>query len=365
MDDKTQREWLRLHLTPGLGRAGIIRLMEVYHDPATILRQSPSRWKEEAGLRSGPIGSQLQSDDPALEAAWQRLKKCAARIITLWDDDYPELLRTIYDPPALLYVQGEIPQRKSIAIVGSRKASRDAIRFANEISATLSRHDICIVSGLARGIDSAAHNGALSGTGATVAVLGCGIDITYPAENGPLYNKIARQGALVTEYPPGTPPHPGHFPARNRIISGLSSGVLIVEAAHNSGSLITADFALEQGRDLYAAPGSVYNSNCAGNLNLLKQGAILTSCAEDILDTFHIESLAFQEQTAAQPDLSSLNEKQRRLFDLLQPTPLHLDQLAEQSGLTAMEVSAIVLHLELEGLASALPGGRYLRGFTG
>ncbi|OQY19658.1 MAG: DNA protecting protein DprA [Desulfobacteraceae bacterium 4572_35.1] len=365
MDTTTQENWLRLHLTTGLGRAGIIKLIEAFGDVSTTLNHTTTSWKKEAGITSPRIGTPPQTDDAEFRQALQLLHNCQMRIISLWDKDYPTLLRTIHDPPALLYVRGQIPKGRSIAIVGSRRGSRDAIRFATETATTLAQHNICVISGLARGIDSAAHTGALAGGGTTVAVLGGGIDRIYPAENRKLFCHIPEHGALISEYPPGTSPHPGHFPARNRIISGLSEGVVVVEAAHNSGSLITADFALEQGRDLYAVPGSIYNHNCQGNLNLLKQGATVTTCAEDILDAFHLNCQQQQDELPPPYDLSSLNEKQKILFDLLQPTPLHLDQLAQQSGLTAMEVSAIVLHLELEGLASALPGGRYLRGFAG
>lgn len=362
MDTATQKEWLRLHLTQGLGRVGITKLIKTFGDAKTALNQSRQSWKEQAGLKSIRIGSPPTCDDSKFVNAWKQLTTHKAQIITLWDDNYPALLRTIHDPPALLYVCGQIPDNKSIAIVGSRKASRDGIRLASEIATTLSQHHITVISGLARGIDTAAHTGAIDSPGTTVAILGGGIDQIYPPENRQLFARIAERGAIISEYPPGTQPHAGHFPARNRIISGLCHGVLVVEAAQKSGSLITADFALEQGRDVFAAPGSVYNPNCQGNLQLLKQGAILITNGTDILEYCHIAAQPCRPSAATKYDLSSLTEKQKKLFDLLQVTPLHLDQMANESGLTAMEVSAIVLHLELEGLASALPGGRYIRG---
>lgn len=362
MDTATQQEWLRLHLTQGLGRVGITKLIETFGDAKNALSQSRQCWKEQAGLNSIRIGNPPPTNDSKFINAWEQLSTRKAQIITLWDNNYPALLRTIHDPPALLYVCGKIPDNKCIAIVGSRKASRNGIRLAKEIATTLSQHHVSVISGLARGIDTAAHLGAIDGSGTTVAILGGGIDQIYPPENRKLFAQIAEQGAIISEYPPGTQPQAGHFPARNRIISGLCQGVLVVEAAHKSGSLITADFALEQGRDVYAAPGSVYNPNCQGNLQLLKQGAILTTDATDILEYCHIAAHPFHPPVATKYDLSTLTTTQKKLLDLLQGTPLHLDQLANESGLTAMEVSAIVLHLELEGLASALPGGRYIRG---
>lgn len=365
MQTISQQNWLRLHLTAGLGRVGISKLIATFGSATAALETSRHQWAQQAGLTSVRIGTPPQVTDSIFVQAWQSMLRCQARIVSLWDEEYPQQLRTIHDPPALLYVRGQLSQDRCFAIVGSRQATAEGMRFAREISSGLARHNICVVSGLARGIDTAAHIGALAGNGYTVAVLGCGIDRIYPAENKKIFNQISQHGAIISEYPPGTAPHHGHFPARNRIISGLSEGVLIVEATHNSGSLLTADFALEQGRDVYAAPGSVYNSNFHGNLQLLKQGAILTTSISDILDNLSVTEQAVERQQPQKKAAPQLSEKQKKLFEILQPTPLHLDQLAQQSGLTPMDVSAIVLHLELEGLASALPGGRYIRGFAG
>lgn len=370
----TSQDWLRLHLTPGLGRAGLTKLVETFGSAHQAMQHSRSQWRQHAGLTSLRIGTPPATDDQEFINAWQKLYDNNVQIISLWDDNYPDPLRTIYDPPALLYVSGTIPKLPSVAIVGSRKASNDGIRFANEIATNLSRHNVTVVSGLARGIDTAAHRGALTGSGATVAVLGCGIDRIYPSENKELFRQISNSGAVVSEYPPGTAPLAGHFPARNRIISGLCAGVLVVEAAHKSGSLITADFALDQGRDVYAAPGSIYTPGCQGNLELLKQGALLTTSADDILATLNISSHHTTQNTQQQPqlnllppaqyDLDNLSKDEKTIFNLLRETPLHLDQLTQESGLTAMNVSAIVLNLELERLATHVSGGRYLRGIT-
>ena len=361
----TQQHWLRLHLTPGLGRVGIMRLMETYADPASALARTRDQWRADANLTSMRIKQPPATDAEIFVNACHLLEQYKVHIISLWDDDYPALLRNIADPPALLYVRGNIDARPAIAIVGSRRASRDSLRLAHEVAATLARHNIAVVSGLARGIDTAAHTGAIAGGGTTVAVLGGGIDCIYPPENRRLFEQIAASGAVISEYPPFTPPMAGHFPARNRIISGLCGGTFVVEAAENSGSLLTASFAAEQGRDVYAAPGPVYAPGCKGNLELLKQGATLVTEAADILGGYAINHPLSSKADSREIDLSGLSDTQKQIFNLLTPTPLHLDQLADRSGLTPMEVSAIVLHLELQGFASALPGGRYVRGSAG
>lgn len=362
MRTQQQKDWLRLHLTQGVGRVGLIKLIEAFGDASTALNKSRQDWQRYAGLKSLRIGSPPAEESKQFTSAWDKLTTQQGQIISLWDDNYPSQLRTIHDPPALLYVCGTIANNTTIAIVGSRKASAEGKRLANETATTLSNYGVTVVSGLARGIDTAAHSGAVAGQGSTIAVLGGGIDVIYPPENRALFEQIKHHGAIISEYPPGTEPLPGHFPARNRIISGLSHGVFIAEATLASGSLITADFALEQGRDVYAAPGSVFSKYCQGNLQLLKQGAILTTEAEDILNFCHIDTYPQHIKQPPKYDHTKLSAEQNKVFDLLHATPLHLDHLAQESGLTAMEVSAIVLHLELEGLASSQPGGRYIRG---
>lgn len=354
--------WLRLHLTKGLGRVGIIRLIDCFGDVETALCKSAQQWADIAGVYGRGIGRPPHGDDPKLLSALQSLTDHQAHLVTLWDDNYPQQLRQIPDPPAILYIRGQLPTGDHLAIVGSRRASPDGLRLAAEVATTLAHHNMTIVSGLARGIDSAAHRGALDAGGTTVAVLGGGVDRIYPPENRRMFELIAQQGALISEYPPGTPPLPGHFPGRNRIISGLSRGVLIVEAATKSGSLLTADFALDQGRDVFAAPGSPFNNVSQGCHQLIKQGAIFITEAKDILENFHIDSKMCGPEKSSSADLSSLNCGQKKLYETLHNTPQHLDKLAGESGLTPMEVSAIVLHLELLGLAQALPGGRYIRG---
>jgi len=356
-----EKGWLRLHLTRGLGRAGIIRLMEAFGSVGEILGAAPKGWSERAGIRATVASGLPGLNAPDLKAAGGALERVGAGIVSLWDEGYPPLLRTIHDPPALLYVRGKIPDGESLAVVGSRKASHAARGLTTDICAELARREIAIVSGLARGIDSAAHRGALEGGGFTVGVLGCGIDLIYPSENERLFQQTAGRGAVISEYPPGTPPLAGHFPGRNRIISGMSRGVLVVEAAEGSGSLITVDFALEQGREVFAVPGPVYAATSAGVNRLLKDGAHLVTEARDILEILWPQIPPREVRRREDSFAAALPDPARNIYLHLGEEPLHVDELVRKSGLTPMEVSAILLHLELRGGAEQLPGMRFVR----
>jgi len=357
-----ERGWLRLHLTRGLGRAGLIRLMDAFGSLESILAAPAALWRVRANIRETVAADFPTDNDPRLTAAVKILDQAGARIVPLWDEDrYPPLLREIHDPPALIYLRGTLPDGEALAVVGARRASPAGRQLTLETCRELASRGIAIVSGLARGIDTAAHQGALEGEGPTVAVLGCGIDHVYPPENSRIFQRIIEQGAIISEYPPGTPPLPGHFPARNRIISGLCRGVLIVEAAERSGSLITADFALEQGREVFAVPGAVFATTSQGVNRLLKDGARLVTEARDILEVLWPQipsrSVSRREDAFAE----SLAADALRVYRLLGENPLHVDELARTSGLTPMEVSAILLHLELQGGAEQLPGMRFAR----
>jgi DNA processing protein len=293
--------------------------------------------------------------------------------IALADDRYPAWLRAIPDPPAVLYCDGRIEprDRQAVAIVGARKATPYGLRITETLARELSGAGFTIVSGLARGIDAAAHRAALEAGGRTIAVLGCGLDVTYPPEHASLREEIAASGAVLTEFPAGTPPKPSHFPQRNRIISGLSLGVVVVEAAEDSGSLITARLALEQGREVFAVPGPLDAPLSRGPHGLIKQGAKLVETADDI-----IEELLPQIGNTLTPTLSprgrgkgegefsepkGLTSEERMVYSLMSRDPLHLDDLTERSGLTPAGVAGILLALELKGVARQLPGQRYYR----
>lgn len=353
--------WLRLHLAPGLGRKRLLRLMEVFGGAAEILKASPAAWKAQAGIEPALAAGIPAVDDKKLAQACLSMEKVGARIIPFGDVAYPALLRTIPDPPALLYVRGELPRADALAVVGSRGASEAGRRITFDICTELAARDVIIVSGLARGIDSAAHMGALEGGGITLGVLGCGIDRIYPPENARLFHQMLEHGAILSEYPPGTPPLAGHFPGRNRIISGISRGVLVVEAAEKSGSLISAEFALEQGREVFAVPGSVTSPISSGVNQLLKDGAHLVTGAADILSVLWPQSPRRLVRQQEESFAASLSGNDRQLYKQLTDEPQHIDHLARKSGLTPMEVSAILLHLELQGGVEALPGVRYVR----
>ncbi len=285
--------------------------------------------------------------------------------IRLGDDNYPELLTRIPDPPELLYVLGDLDalHMPSIAIVGSRNPTRGGLRNARDFASHLGKTGFTIVSGLAQGIDTAAHRGALDAGAATVAFLGTGIDRVYPAANRDLAHEIANNGALVSEFPLGTQPQAWHFPRRNRLISGASLGTLVVEAARRSGSLITARLAGEQGREVFALPGSIHNPLVRGCHQLIRSGAKLVETADDILTELaplvgHLLQTA--EETAAndEPDVTR-DADYIRLLEAIGHDPLTVETLAEQSGLTIDQVSSMLLILELDGKVEALSGGRY------
>jgi DNA processing protein len=357
-----ERGWLRLHLTQGLGRVGMLRLMEAFGSLEAVLGASPSAWTARADIRREVATGLPAAGDARLAAALRALEQTGARVVPLWDEArYPALLRAIHDPPALLYVRGELPQPEALAVVGARRASTAGQRLTLELCTELASRGIVIISGLARGIDAAAHQGALEGGGTTVAVLGCGIDRIYPPENARLFHQILERGAILSEYPPGTPPLAGHFPGRNRIISGLCRGVLIVEAAEESGSLITADFALEQGREVFAVPGPVFAPTSRGVNRLLKEGARLVTEARDILEILWPQVPSREARRQADTFAATLCGAALDLWRHLGADPLHIDDLVRISGLTPMEVSAILLHLELQGGVEQLPGARFVR----
>ena len=357
----SQQALLRLHLTPGLGRISLFKLYQYFGDFTAPLQAPPQHWQE-AGLTEKLYNKVPAENDQKFQQICHKLESLQVRLISFWDDDYPSLLREIHDPPALLYLRGKLPTNDCFSIVGSRRATSGGLALTRNLAKTLAHHNICIVSGLARGVDSAAHRGALEAKGSTIAVLGCGIDRVYPPENSKLFQEILQTNAIITEYPPESPPLAGHFPGRNRIISGLSRGVLIVEAAEKSGSLITGDFALEQGRELFAIPGALQSPNSQGTNRLLKEGAQFVTEAADILLALWPGQPTKQEQKQYNNFTEQLDKPALKVFQLLGHEPRHSDEIARECGLTPMELSAILLDLELRGGVQTLPGNHYIRG---
>jgi DNA processing protein len=292
----------------------------------------------------------------SIDAELKNLGKLKADAVTLKDRAYPGQLRQIPEPPLVLYTRGRVPlSNECLAIVGSRKATFEGMHLAERIGETLSSLGITVVSGFARGIDSSAHKGALKGRGKTIAVFGCGLDICYPAENNHLYERIGNDGLMLTEYPPGTKPFPQHFPARNRIIAGLSRGVLVIEATSKSGSLITARLALEYGREVMAAPGRIFDEEYRGANSLIKQGARLIENMEDIITT------CFPGLQLKKSEALALEKDEEYIYSLIGFNKMHVDELAEKGSLSVKDVLALLTRLEMKDLVRALPGGFYLR----
>src|SRR5437870_12535467 len=286
--------------------------------------------------------------------------------IPLGDERYPELLRAIYDPPAVLYCDGSVEpgDRQAVAIVGSRQATPYGLRITETLAGELGALGFTILSGFARGIDAAAHRAALAAGGRTIAVLGCGLDVDYPPGHASLHAEIAGSGAVLTEFAPGTPPRATNFPRRNRIISGLALGVVVVEAADDSGSRITARLALEQGREVFAVPGPIEAPTSRGPHGLLKQGAKLVEMVDDIVEELlpqldrPLQTLK-TEPIAALPKHVELSSSERAMLDMMSLEPIHIDEMTERTVLTPAVVAAILLGLELKALVKQLPGQRY------
>ncbi len=357
-----QLPWLRLQLTPNLGRVGLMSLIKHFETPEKALDAASRGWPKLPGLRHGLARLVPESNDPIVLKACQCLDKIDGWICTFWDSEYPQRLRQIPDPPALLYGCGTLPEEPALAIVGTRQPTDVGRIFTEQLAEQVATAGMVVISGLARGIDAAAHRGVLNAGGKTVAVLGCGIDRVYPPENARLYRQIIEQGALISEYAPGSEPLPGHFPGRNRIISGLSKGTLVVEASRDSGSLITAEFALEQGREVMAVPGGIDRKTSYGPNLLIKQGAHPITEASEVLQILGMGQHGSRRQLlTASADLN-LPEPAGSVLSKLDLNPRHSDELAGESGLTPMELSAILLQLELQEYAERLPGGRYIRG---
>ena len=355
--------WLSLSLVPGLGLGGAWRLLRHFKDPSLILGASPSALAQVEGLRKSQIKGLVSSEDWLRRGATelQQLHSYGAHVICYDSPDYPPLLKQLVDPPLLLFVLGnpKILHRKSIAIVGSRAATAYGRRISFQLAEGLTHYPITVVSGLALGIDTEAHRGCLHGAGRTVAVLGCGLDVIYPKQNKSLYKEIESQGAVVSEYPLGTRPEGFRFPARNRIIAGLSTGVVVVEAARKSGSLITAQMALDLGRDVFAVPGQVDSFKSEGAHWLLQQGAKLVATASHIADEYSLSKRGCNDdnESLSENDLD-LDPDAVALLDLIDPYGMAREELIVNSEMVPARVSELLLFLELEGIIEMLPGDR-------
>lgn len=365
MKDKELSAWLSLCMTPELSNKNTHLLLQHFTNAAKIFDEKLSLdknlGKEVLGLISLCRARKANPDtNKKIQQALQWRNQKQHHLITLHCDTYPPLLKEIPDPPLLLYVVGSLaalclPQ---IAIVGSRKASPGGKVMAKRLAENLVRYGYAICSGMALGIDSEGHQGALTEQGISVAVLGCGIDQIYPRSNARLAKQLAARGALVSEFPLGTPPKPWHFPQRNRIISGLSQGVVVVEAALKSGSLITARYALEQGREVFAVPGSPHNPQAKGSHYLLKSGAKLVENASDVIEELGAFINIQQKRRINNENPSThLNKAAQTLLKHIDYEVTNIDLLIHQTGINAEHIASLLIELELAGLIISRPGG--------
>ena len=370
--------WLALALTAGLGPTRIRKLIERYGTADRVFQASLTEL-EATGMRA--VSAQSVATGKSLELAQQECVKAAeagARIISLSDPEYPSRLKEIYDPPVILFVKGsiEVLAQPGIAMVGTRHPTPYGSGMAERLSTDLAARGLVIISGLARGIDTASHRGAVASKGKTVAVLGTGIDVMYPRENTRLAEQIvALGGALITEFPVGTSPTPQNFPIRNRIISGMSAGVLVVEAAEYSGTRITSRLALEQNRDVYAVPGNVTNKGSWGPNTLIKQGAKLVATWEDVWEELPTDvqaALTSLQNESPEPETASLfpdeatSPRERNILKLLKADEsTHIDQLVEllENEMSSSEIFAALFELELNGKVKQLPGKNFVKSF--
>jgi DNA processing protein len=367
------RDWIALSLVPGIGRRTAAVLIERFGGPRACFEASSAEL-ESHGIKPDCIqalrgSDELQRADGELEG----LDKLGASVVTFSDPRYPALLREIYDPPIVLYCLGDLARmtgQPAIAIVGSRRCSTYGKSASEMLSRELARRGVTVISGLARGIDSAAHRGALDGGGATIAVMGTGLDAVYPKENRKLAEQIAAHGALVTEFPLNTPPLSQNFPFRNRVISGIALGVMIVEGAERSGSLITARMAYEQGREVFAVPGNITSSKSFGPNYLIKDGAKLVQTWQDVVEEFpsdhksRILAVEKSESPSDQPVLEEavLSGSERKVLALIKTDQsIHIDQLIHSTRLNSSELMGALLKLEMLDKIRQLPGKNFVR----
>lgn len=371
MNRTSLESWLWLRAIEGVGDATLLKLVKKWNTPEAVCAASVEELIEggcsrqlAAAIRKGPDTEACRK----IEFEYTAIERHNVRMISVLDPTYPARLKKISDPPPLLYVAGMLTEQDelAVAIIGARKASSAGRLVTEELSRDLASAGVTVVSGLARGVDAAAHRGALSANGRTVAVLGCGVDRTYPPEHDRLRKQIEEHGAVLSELSMGTPPHSHHFPRRNRIISGLCLGVVVTEAARDSGSLITAKLAADQGREVFAVPGHVKEETSRGTNGLLRDGAGLVEQAQDVLDVLmpQLEPELRAKLHASMPlnkTVERLGEEESLVYDALSYVPSTVDLVIEQTGLAASAVVTALLSLELQQRVRQLPGQRYLR----
>jgi DNA processing protein len=354
-----------LNMVGEIGSIRLKKLLDYFDKPENILNAPKEKLMAVSGIGEKIADEIYSLKSQDLDKEFTLAKKYGLKIMTYEDKDYPENLKNIPDPPIVLYIKGQLKEQDkfSIAIVGSRRASFYGLSCAERFALDLSNKGFTIISGMASGVDTSAHKGALKQNGRTIAVMGSGFEHIYPTENEELVEEISRNGAVISEFPIDTRPLRQNFPQRNRVISGLSLGVLVVEAARNSGALITADFALEQGREVFALPGKVDSCTSFGTNELIKQGAKLVSCIDDILEEFNL-TVSEPTQSTLRLDKHSpgnLGNEESHLYDLLSEQPITLDEIAEKTNMNISRLSTLLLKLQMKELIKQLPGKQFIR----
>jgi DNA processing protein len=359
-DWESKKHWVGLNMVLGVGKTLSHRLVKAMGSPKNVFHASRRELMEVERVGDKVARQILDFDlERSVEREYQLIHRRNVRILTIDDPQYPFLLKSIYDPPPVIYYKGAFLDERSVplAVVGTRKASSYGRMVAEKLCAALSEMGVCIISGMARGIDTIAHKSALKLGNPTVAVFGCGLEYTYPPESGSLRRQIEEQGAVLSEFPMSTKPDRNNFPARNRVISGLSHGTLVVEAGEKSGALITAQFALEQGREVFAVPGNIYSSESRGTHALIKMGAKLTDSPEAVVEELSGSVLELlKERKNAALESIPLNPKEEHLMSLMSVQEQHIDRVIENSHLSPAEVSATLVTLELKGVIRQTDG---------
>jgi DNA processing protein len=359
------RDLLILSSVPRIGPKKIRTLISHFKSPARIFEASARELNCIPGIDKKLSLNILhhKSGDAFADEQLKRLNKIGGSIVTLWDKEYPQLLRKIYDPPAFLFVLGKLKEEdsRSIAIVGTRHPSQYGYSVTENITRDLAQNNITIISGLARGVDTIAHSVALKCKARTVAVIGSGLDVPYPPENRKLLEHIAEEGAVISEFPMGSKPDAPNFPRRNRIISGLSLGTIVIESAEDGGALITAATALDQNREVFAVPGNITERRSSGTNKLIRDGhAKLITCVQDVYDELSMQLHFSFDQTNVQPQID-LTPAEQSIYRLLTGEPVHIDTLAEQADIPSSDTLVTLLSLEFKGAVRQLPGKLFVR----
>lgn len=357
--DSAKEYWVGFNLVKGIGAARLRLLLQAFGDAKTAWEASPSALRD-AGLSSKLVEAVVQMRSSVdLEAVWQRLQKQGISVITWEDKHYPRRLHEIDQPPPVLYVRGELllEDEWAVAVVGTRRVTPYGRQIAEQVAITLAHSGVTVISGLAHGVDAIAHQAALNSGGRTVAVLGCGVDRIYPPDHRRLADRMLEHGAILSDYAPGTPPEAVNFPPRNRIISGLSMAVVVVEAGERSGALITAEFAAEQGREVFAVPGNINAPQSAGTNRLIQQGAHPLLDVRDLLDNLDLD-LVTEQQTARK--IIPADTLEAKLLSLLSQQPIHVDEIRNQADMPIEKISAALTLMELKGLVRQVGGMQYI-----